>query len=191
MWWRQQGLVGSASTTFSPGPLTGWHLPACKGRNPTAPLRILSNCCPKSVGAPSLEVPKATDGALGRLVGGEHPAHGRGVGAQWSLRSLPTQPFYESMILVGPFQFRIFYGEKQQDMGVSIKHLSSNRCLPVCMLLILSPKENEMLKKTSSVQLKFPPLLFSLSFGLALFSLHIQVLCLSSRTQLRSSHMII
>jgi len=47
--------------------------------------------------APSLEAIKAWGLEEPGLVGGV-PAHSRGVGTRWSLRSLPIKPFYDSMI---------------------------------------------------------------------------------------------
>ena len=51
------------------------------------------------MGAPSLEVPENMDGALGNQTDGGQPAHGRD-GAGGAGRSLPTQPFYDSMTLI-------------------------------------------------------------------------------------------
>jgi len=42
-----------------------------------------------AVDAPSLEMPKAMDGAL--TWWGGKPAYSKGVGGRWSIRSLPTQ----------------------------------------------------------------------------------------------------
>ena len=43
---------------------------------------------PRAVGAPSLEVPKAVDGALGSLNWGQQPAHCRGWG--WGCFEVPS-----------------------------------------------------------------------------------------------------
>lgn len=148
-------------------------------------------CCPESGGAPSLEVPKVTNRAPGSL-------------SWWGAPS-PQQGSWSSLIIKVPSNSTILWvydtcgSLSIQNIlwGKAARHGSlhktpliqqMSRCF---MLLIPSPKENKMLKKTSSVQLKFPPLLFSLSFRLALFSLHIQALRLSSRAQLRSTHRII
>jgi len=50
------------------------------------------HCCPESCGAPSLEVLKAgLDGALGSLSCREPALPMEQGGAEWALRSLPTQ----------------------------------------------------------------------------------------------------
>lgn len=65
------------------------------------------------------------DGALGSLISGGNPAHGKGVGTEWTLRSLPT----EDILWCYDSSFLVFWAAKKTN-GFPIFHQNWIRAIP-------------------------------------------------------------
>jgi len=103
--------------------------------------KVRENTLPReAVGGPSLDVLKAClDGAPCSLIWWCQPAHGKGVGTGWSLRSLPAQPilwFYDSLLDIQSCQGRGTFKHLQasQHLRSRIQDSSKGGLKSLCTL---------------------------------------------------------